>query len=59
MIGAVRMRMLKCPICSDSLTTKTSDGWMCRCGEPIPFGMEADDTESWAHCQVMNCPRRK
>ncbi len=54
-----RMQMLACPFCEGELKEKTSDGWTCRCGELIPFGMEKDDAENCQHCPVMNCPRRK
>jgi hypothetical protein len=51
--------MLACPFCDKELRTKTSDGWVCGCGESIPFGMEKDDEENCSRCPVMNCPRRK
>ncbi len=51
--------MLACPFCDEELHTKTSDGWVCQCGEMIPFGMEKDNGENCARCSVMNCPRRK
>jgi hypothetical protein len=51
--------MLACPFCDEQLQTKSSEGWACRCGETIPFGMEKDDEENCARCPVMNCPRRK
>jgi hypothetical protein len=51
--------MLACPLCDEQLQTKTPGGWLCRCGEMIPFGMEKDDEENCSNCLVMNCPRRK
>ncbi len=48
-----------CPICDEQLQTKMLDGWLCQCGEMIPFGMEKDDHENCSMCTVMNCPRRK
>jgi hypothetical protein len=51
--------MLACPFCDEELLTKTSDSWVCQCGEMIPFGMEKDDEETCARCSVMNCPKRK
>ncbi|GAB4482227.1 MAG: hypothetical protein OHK006_00080 [Thermodesulfovibrionales bacterium] len=51
--------MLKCPVCEDSLSVRSEDGWQCACGEMIPFGLEIDSEESCATCPVTNCPRRK
>lgn len=51
--------MLACPICDEKLQMQTPDGWLCQCGEMIPFGMEKDDDENCANCLVRNCPRRK
>jgi len=44
--------MLACPFCDEQLQLKTSDGWNCQCGEMIPFGMEKDDEESCARCEL-------
>ncbi len=51
--------MLACPFCDEELSMKTPDGWTCRCGELIPFGMEKDDEEQCERCPILNCPRRK
>jgi hypothetical protein len=51
--------MLACPFCDEQLYSKTSDGWVCRCGEMIPFGMEKDDEENCEYCPARNYPRRK
>lgn len=51
--------MLKCPICEDHLSVQTPEGWLCPCGELIPFGLEIDSEESCAACPVMNCPKRR
>jgi hypothetical protein len=54
-----RNTMLTCPFCDQPLQTKALQGWMCQCGEHIPFGLENDDEENCANCSIMNCPRRK
>jgi hypothetical protein len=36
----------------EQLQTKTFDGWACRCGEMIPYGMEKDDQDNCASCTV-------
>ncbi len=51
--------MLACPICDEQLQFKIPGGWLCQCGEMIPFGMEKDDDENCASCLVMHCPRKK
>jgi hypothetical protein len=51
--------MLTCPFCDHVLQTKIPSGWLCRCGETIPFDLEKDDEENCVNCSVMNCPRRK
>lgn len=57
--GPKLISMLACPFCYEEPETKTGDGWTCRCGEMIPFGMEKDEEENCAHCHVLNCPRKK
>jgi hypothetical protein len=51
--------MLCCPICDERLETRTDQGWECKCGELIAFGMEKDDDENCKICPVRDCPRRK
>jgi len=51
--------MVACPFCDKELRIKTSEGWVCACGENIPFGMEKDDQENCANCKILDCPRRK
>jgi len=51
--------MLCCPLCDEHLETKTAEGWACRCGEMIPFGLEKDDDENCESCPIRDCPRRK
>jgi hypothetical protein len=51
--------MLTCPICEHDLKTRVTDGWLCQCGEKIPFGFEQDDNENCVTCPIRDCPRRK
>ncbi len=51
--------MIKCPFCDKPLLTELSEGWLCACGEFIPYGFEVDTEESCENCPVMNCPNRK
>lgn len=51
--------MLICPMCDEPLKTRTSDGWICRCGETIPEGFERDDEENCETCSMKDCPRRR
>lgn len=51
--------MLKCPICEQTLLAQAPRGWLCDCGEFIPFGLEIDSAENCASCTMLNCPRRK
>ena len=51
--------MLKCPFCESPLQTQTQEGWLCACGENVPFGYETDSEESCETCPVLYCPRRK
>ncbi len=51
--------MLTCPFCEQALHERTSEGWMCACGETIPYGFERDSGEGCETCPVLHCPRRK
>ena len=51
--------MLTCPLCEAALETRETGGWLCRCGEMIPFGFERDDDENCEACPMKDCPRRK
>lgn len=50
--------MLACPICDRPLTNQLQNGWICRCGETIPFGLEKDSDDNCDSCPVLYCPRR-
>jgi len=51
--------MLKCPFCDKVLVTESSIGWLCECGEVIPFGFEINTDENCESCPVRNCPKRR
>jgi hypothetical protein len=51
--------MASCPLCEKTLETATPWGWLCQCGEEIPFGFEKKDGDSCETCTVLNCPKRK
>lgn len=38
-----------CPFCNEVLHMMISRGWVCECGEIIPFGMEKDDVNCTSH----------
>lgn len=50
--------MLACPFCERPLSDQHTDGWLCKCGETIPFGLEKDSNENCETCPVLYCPRR-
>lgn len=51
--------MLLCPFCDERLTQRTSESWVCTCGESIPFGYERDDEDNCDACAMTDCPRRR
>ncbi len=51
--------MLKCPLCEQTLISQAPGGWLCDCGELIPFGLEIDSAENCESCPVLYCPKRK
>ncbi|HHN65212.1 MAG TPA: hypothetical protein ENK09_07625 [Nitrospirae bacterium] len=57
--GRLKFNMLKCPFCDNELNERTDKGWICSCGELIPFGLETDTSDNCDSCPVLNCPRRK
>lgn len=50
--------MVKCPFCDKTLSNQTSGGWLCECGELVPFGFELDAAENCETCPVIYCPKR-